>query len=77
MESMVRTAQAIESEIEEARGIWDVSASGKRKESQSSSSSGKKQRTSNSCGFQSHGYLSQGHGRVASQVGQMVCFHCQ
>ena len=42
MDSMVGTAMTIEREIEDARGIWDVGASGKRKESQSSSSSGKK-----------------------------------
>ena len=36
---MVEIALAIEREIEDARGIRDVGASGKRKESQSSSSS--------------------------------------
>ena len=39
---MVRTTMAIEREIEDARSIRDVGAGGKRKESQSSSSSGKK-----------------------------------
>ena len=38
----------------------DVGASGKRKESQPSSSSGKKQRTSTLCGFQGHGRGYQG-----------------
>ena len=33
MESMVRTAIAIEREIEDARSIWDAGTSGKRKES--------------------------------------------
>ena len=44
--SMVRTAMAIEREIDDARRIRDVRASGKRKEDQPSSSSGKRQRTS-------------------------------
>ena len=69
MDFMVRTAMAIEREIEDARGIRDVSVGGKRKESQSSSSLGKKPRASSSRGFQSHGYLGQGQGRAASQVG--------
>ena len=38
MDSMVRTAMAIEREIEDARSIRDTGAGGKRKESQSSSS---------------------------------------
>ena len=42
MDSMVRTAMAIEREIEDAQSILDVGASGKRKENQPSSSSGKK-----------------------------------
>ena len=46
--SMVRTAMAIEREIEDARSIRDVGASGKRKASQSSSSLGKKLKTSSS-----------------------------
>ena len=39
---MVRTAMTIEREMEDARSTRDVDASGKRKESQSSSSSGNK-----------------------------------
>ena len=39
---MVRTAMVIEIEIEDARSVQDVGTSGKRKKSQSSSSSGKK-----------------------------------
>ena len=46
MDSMVRIALAIEREMEEAQGIRDASAGGKRKEDQPSSSSGKRQRTS-------------------------------
>ena len=39
---MVRTAMAIEKEIDYAKRIWYASASDKRKESQPSSSTGKK-----------------------------------
>ena len=47
MNSMVRTAMAIEREVDDARSIRDAGASDKMKESQLySSSSGKKQRTS-------------------------------
>ena len=42
MDSMVGTAMTIEREIEDARSTQDVGVSGKRKESQSSSSSGKR-----------------------------------
>ena len=73
---MVETTMTIESEMEDARSTWDASANGKRKESQSSSNSGKKQRASSSRGFQSPSHPGQGQGRVASQAGQMVCFHC-
>ena len=51
MDSMVRTTMAIEQEIEDARSIRDVGTSGKRKESQSSSGSGKKPKASSSLGF--------------------------
>ena len=54
---MVRTNMAIEREIEGAQSIRDAGASVKKKESQSSFSSGKKQKASSSRGFQSHGYL--------------------
>ena len=56
---MVRIAMAKKREADDARSIWDVGAKDKRKESQpSSSSSGKKQRTSTPRGFQgqSHDY---------------------
>ena len=43
---MVGTALAIEREMEDARGIQDAGADGKRKEDQPSSSLGKRQRTS-------------------------------
>ena len=42
MDSMVETTMTIEREIEDARSTQDAGASGKRKESQSSSSSRKK-----------------------------------
>ena len=74
---MVETALTIERQIEDARSTRDTGASGKRKKSQSSSSSGKKQRASSSRGFQGPGHPGQGHIRVASQAGQMVCYHCQ
>ena len=51
MDSMVGTTLTIEREIEDARSTWDASVSGKRKDSQSSSSSGKRQRASSSQGF--------------------------
>ena len=56
MDSMVRITMAIEREVDNARSIRDAGASGKRKETQpSSSNSGKKQRTSNPRGFQRQG----------------------
>ena len=45
MDSKARTTMAIKREIEDARSIRDVGISGKRKEDQPSSSSGKKQKT--------------------------------
>ena len=72
MDSMVGTALT-----EDARSTRDASVSGKRKDSQSSSSSGKRQRASNSRGSQSRGHPGQGQMRVASQARQMVCYHCQ
>ena len=49
---MVRTAMAIESEIDDVRSIRDTCAGDKRKEGQPSSSSEKKLKTSSSQGFQ-------------------------
>ena len=77
MDSMVGMTMTIEREIEDARSTRDAGANGKRKESQYSSGSGKKQRASSSHGFQSRGHPGQGQIRVASQAGKMVCFHCQ
>ena len=48
---MVRTALAIEREVEVARSIRDTGASGKRKEDQPSSILGKKQKTYTPQGF--------------------------
>ena len=65
MDSMVGTALTIEREIEDARSTRDASVSNKRKDSQFSSSSGKRQRASSSRGSQSHGHPGQGQMRVA------------
>ena len=54
-DSMVRTALAMEREVEDARSIRDKGASGKRKEGQPSSSLGKKQKTYTPRGFQGRG----------------------
>ena len=56
MDSMVGIALTIEREIEDARSTRDAGASGKRKDNQSSSSSGKSQRASSSRGSQSRGH---------------------
>ena len=68
MDSMVGTALTIERKIEDARSTRDASVSGKRKDSHSSSSSGKRQRVSSSRGSQSHGYPGQGQMRVSGQT---------
>ena len=62
---------AIEREIDDARNIRDASASEKNRENRSYSSSGKKQRTYASCGFQGQGRGYQGQGQVgaSSQMG--------
>ena len=52
---------AIEREIEDARSIRDIVASGKRKEDQSLSSSVKKKKTAIPRGFQGQGHDYQGH----------------
>ena len=52
MDLMVKTAMTIEREVDDARNIRDTGVKNKRRESQpSSSSSGKKQRSSTSQGF--------------------------
>ena len=56
MDSMVGTTLTIEGEIEDARSTRDASVSSKRKDSQFSSSSGKRQRGSSSRGSQSRGH---------------------
>ena len=79
MDSMLGTALTIEREreIEDNRSTRDAGVSSKRKESRSSSCSGKRQRASSSRGFQSRGHPGQGQMRVSSQAGQMVCYHYQ
>ena len=77
MDSVVGTTLTIEREMEDAQSTWDAGFNSKRKESQSSSSSGMKKRASSSRGFQSRGHPGQGQMRVAGQAGQMVCYHCQ
>ena len=77
IDSMVGTTPAIEREMEDVRSTRDASVSGKRKDSQSSSSLGKRQSASSSRGFQSRGHLDQGQMRGSGQKGQMVCYHCQ
>ena len=78
MNSMIRTAMAIEREIEDAWSIRDAGTSGKRKESQTSFSSGKKPKASGSRGFQGQGrnYQGQGHTKTPSQSESVTCFHC-
>ena len=61
---MVGTTLTIEREIEDARSTQDASVSNKRKDSPSSSSSGKRQRASSSQGFHSRGHPGQGQMRV-------------
>ena len=52
LDSMIKTTMAIEREVDDAQSIWDASAKDKRKKIQPSSSSlGKKQRTSTLRGF--------------------------
>ena len=84
---MVRTALAIEREVDNTRNIRDMSASAKRKENQSPSSSKKKQKTSTShrSQGQGHGHRGQGQGQsfkggrhfsAPSQSRHMKCYHC-
>ena len=65
---MVGTALTIEREIEDACSTRDAGVSSKRKESQSSSSWGKKQRASSSLGFQGRGHSGKGKIRVTGQA---------
>ena len=67
MDLMVKKTMAIKREVDDARSIQDEGASGRRKESQlSSSSSGKKQKTSTPLGFQRQGRGYQGQGQDQS-----------
>ena len=64
MDLMAKTAMAIKMEVDDAQSIQDASVKDKRGESQpSSSSSGKKQRTSTPQGFQGQGCGYQGQGQ--------------
>ena len=65
MDSMVSIALIIEREIENARSIRDVEASGKRMEDQPSSSLGKRQRT----------YVPRVP-QLQGQPGPMTCLYC-
>ena len=60
MDSMIGTVMTIEREMEDARSTRDSGVSGKRKESQSSSNSGKRQKASALQGFQEQGRGYQG-----------------
>ena len=68
MDSMVGTALTIEREIEDARSTRDAGVGSKR-EDQSSSSSGKRQKTS-----ASHKFQDQGQDWAFSQAGQVICY---
>ena len=65
MDSMVGTALTIERDMKDARNTRDASVSGKRKDSQSSSITRKRQRASSSRAPQ-----------IQGQPGPMTCFYC-
>ena len=65
MDSMVGAALTIEREMEDAQNTRNASVSGKRKDSQSSSSIVKRQRASSSRAPQ-----------IQGQPGPMTCFYC-
>ena len=71
MDSMVGTALTIEREIEDARSTRDAGVGSKR-EDQPSSSSGKRQKTS-----ASHGFQDQGQHWAFSQAWQVICYFCR
>ena len=77
MDSKIRTALAIEREIDDARSIRDMGAGDNRKEGQPSSSSRKKQMTSVPRGFsgQGRGFQGQSQIRAPSQSRSMTCYH--
>ena len=66
-------------EVDVIRGIQDMGTGTKRKEDPSSSSPGKKQKTSVSQGYprQGQGYQDQGQDGTFSQAGQMMCNLCR
>ena len=82
MDLMVKTTMEIEREVDDTQSIRDAGVKDKMRESQPSSSSlGKKQRTSTPQGFQGQGHDYQGQGqgqssqygrhfRASSQLGQ-------
>ena len=55
-----------------------MDASEKKRENQSSSNTGNKQRTSTPRQFQGQGryYQGQGQGKATSRIGAMTCYHC-
>ena len=65
-DSVVRITLAIGRGVDGTRSIWDMGASTKRKENQSSSNSERKQKTSIPQGFQGRGGGYQGQGRVGA-----------
>ena len=67
LDSMVKTTMVIEREVDDARSIRDAGVKDKMRESQpSSSSSGKKHKTSTPHGFQGQGCDYQGQGQGQS-----------
>ena len=74
VDSRVRMTMTTEGEVDDIRGIQDMGVGTKRKEDQSSSNLGKKQKTS-----VSQGYLGQElQAESSGQAGQMTCYHyCQ
>ena len=78
MDSMVRTAMAIEREIEDAWSIRALGTNEKRKKDLPSSSLGKRHKTSAPRVFQGRGrgYQGQGQTRASTQSGPLTCFHC-
>ena len=69
----------IEGGLDNIRDIQDMGAGTKRKEDPSSSSLGKKQKTSISQGYpgQGQGYQDQGQDETISQAGQLICYFCR
>ena len=74
---MVGTTLTIEKEIEDALGIR-ATDTGEKREDRPSSSSGKRQKTSSSRGFQGQGqgYQGQGQDGAFGQARQVICYLC-